>query len=38
VLRSIQTVRPGDTVNLQLMDGSLDLLVQRLHPSAADPP
>jgi exodeoxyribonuclease VII large subunit len=38
VVRSIQAVRPGDTVSVQLMDGSLDLLVQQLHPSAADPP
>jgi exodeoxyribonuclease VII large subunit len=39
VVRSIQRVRPGDTVSLRLMDGTLDLLVQRLHsPSAADPP
>jgi len=38
VVRSIQAVRPGDTVSVQLLDGSLDLLVQRLHPSAADPP
>ena len=39
VVRSIQAVRPGDTVSLRLMDGNLDLLIQRLHPSsAADPP
>lgn len=39
VVRSLQAVRPGDTVTVQLMDGSLDLLIQRLHPlSAADPP
>ncbi|MFM1800597.1 MAG: hypothetical protein RLZZ117_2875 [Cyanobacteriota bacterium] len=38
VVRSIQSVRPGDTVTVQLQDGSLDLLVQRLHPSADDPP
>jgi exodeoxyribonuclease VII large subunit len=38
VVRSIQAVRPGDTVSLQLVDGTLDLLVQRLHaPTAADP-
>lgn len=38
VVRSIQAVRPGDTVNVQLVDGSLDLLIQRLHaPSTADP-
>jgi exodeoxyribonuclease VII large subunit len=38
VVRSIQAVRPGDTVTVQLQDGSLELLVQRLQPSAADPP
>jgi exodeoxyribonuclease VII large subunit len=38
VVRSIQAVRPGDTVSVQLMDGSLELLVQRLHPSATDSP
>jgi exodeoxyribonuclease VII large subunit len=38
VVRSIQSVRPGDTVTVQLQDGSLDLLVQQLHPSADDPP
>lgn len=38
VVRSIQALRPGDTVNLQLLDGHLELLVQRLHPSDADPP
>jgi len=39
VVRSIQAVRPGDTVSAQLMDGSLDLRIQQLHaPSAADPP
>lgn len=39
VVRSIQSVRPGDTVSVQLPDGSLDLLIQRLHaPTAADPP
>jgi exodeoxyribonuclease VII large subunit len=39
VVRSIQSVRPGDTVTLQLMDGSLDLVVRRLHAtSTADPP
>jgi exodeoxyribonuclease VII large subunit len=38
VVRSIHQVSPQDTVNLQLMDGSLDLLIQRVHPSpAADP-
>jgi len=38
VVRSIHQVSPRDTVNLQLMDGSLDLLIQRVHPSpAADP-
>ena len=38
VVRSIQAVRPGDTVSVQLVDGSLDLLIQRLHaPSTADP-
>jgi len=35
VLRSIHQVSPRDTVNLQLMDGSLDLLIQRIHPSPA---
>ena len=35
VLRSIHQVSPRDTVNLQLMDGSLDLLIQRVHPSPA---
>jgi exodeoxyribonuclease VII large subunit len=38
VVRSIQAVRPGDTVKVQLLDGSLDLLVQGVHPAAADPP
>jgi exodeoxyribonuclease VII large subunit len=39
VVRSIHGVRPGDTVSVRLLDGSLDVLVQRLHsPSAADPP
>jgi exodeoxyribonuclease VII large subunit len=38
VVRTIQAVRPGDTVSVQLVDGSLDLLIQRLHaPSTADP-
>jgi exodeoxyribonuclease VII large subunit len=35
VVRSIHQVSPRDTVNLQLMDGSLDLLIQRVHPSPA---
>jgi hypothetical protein len=34
-VRSIHQVSPRDTVNLQLMDGSLDLLIQRVHPSPA---
>ncbi|MEB3317540.1 MAG: exodeoxyribonuclease VII large subunit [Cyanobacteriota bacterium] len=38
VVRSIQAVRPGDTVSVHLMDGSLELLVQRLQPSATDSP
>jgi exodeoxyribonuclease VII large subunit len=38
VVRSIQALRPGDTVSVQLLDGSLDLLVQRIHPVATDPP
>lgn len=38
VLRSIHQVSPRDTVNLQLMDGSLDLLIQRVHPSPATDP
>jgi exodeoxyribonuclease VII large subunit len=38
VVRTIQALRPGDTVNVQLLDGHLELLVQRLHPSTADPP
>ncbi|MFN7678197.1 MAG: exodeoxyribonuclease VII large subunit [Cyanobacteriota bacterium] len=39
VVRSIHKVRPGDTVSLRLVDGTLDLLVQKLHPpSVADPP
>lgn len=39
VVRSLQQVAPQQTVTLQLMDGRLDLIVQRLHPApAVDPP
>ena len=39
VVRSIQQVAAGEAVTLQLLDGSLDLTIQRLHPApAADLP
>jgi exodeoxyribonuclease VII large subunit len=39
VVRSIHQVEKGDTVALQLMDGSLDVRIQRIQPTpAADPP
>jgi exodeoxyribonuclease VII large subunit len=38
VVRSIHQVAPRDTVALQLMDGTLDLRIQRVHPIPATDP
>lgn len=35
LVRSIKQVGPGDTVNLELMDGRLELLIQQVHPTPA---